>query len=240
MLRWNKETRKALDILESLRGGLIVSCQALEEEPLHGPMLMAAMARAAAIGGAVGIRTNGVQDVEVCSKITGLPVIGIQKEVSEKGELCITPTFQSAEPLARAGACIIAVDCRHERPFGDPLSELIPALKERLNVLVMADCRTVADAERAVAYGADLVASTFAFQEGKWGAEPSFEVIEQMAKLPVPCIAEGGIWVPEQAIRALEVGAWAVVVGSAITRPQDITARFVRALGTIKKAEDSL
>lgn len=228
-----------MDILESLRGGLIASCQALEDEPLHGPMLMAAMARAAALGGAVGIRTNGVQDVEVCSKITGLPVIGIQKEVSEEGELCITPTYAAAEPLAQAGASIIAVDCRQERPFGDSLAELIPALKERLGVLVMADCRTVADAEQAVAYGADLVASTFAFREGNWGAEPNFEVIEEMARLPVPCIAEGGIWYPEQAIKALEVGAWAVVVGSAITSPQDITARFVRALQTVKKAEDS-
>src|SRR5690554_4700051 len=99
-------------ILDQVKGGLIVSCQALDEEPLHGPMLMAAMARAAALGGAVAIRTNGYQEVEVIKKITGLPVIGIKKVVNSEGEMCITPTFAHAKALALAGAEIVAVDVR--------------------------------------------------------------------------------------------------------------------------------
>ena len=113
-------------ILDQVKGGLIVSCQALDEEPLHGPMLMAAMARAAALGGAVAIRTNGYQEVEVIKKITGLPVIGIKKVVNSEGEMCITPTFAHAKALALAGAEIVAVDVRWNRPFGEPLEELLP------------------------------------------------------------------------------------------------------------------
>lgn len=227
-----------MDILKAVQGGLIVSCQALEDEPLHGPMFMAAMARAAAQGGAVGIRTNGVQDVEVCRKITGLPVIGIEKATNEAGELCITPNFDAAARLSEAGADIIAVDCRMERPFGDPLPEMIQGIKGELGRLVMADCKTVEDARQAVDYGVDVVASTFAFQEGKWGAEPDFSVIEGMVQLGLPVIAEGGFWYPEQVLSAFDLGVWAVVIGSAITRPRDITARFVNAISN-RKGEDS-
>lgn len=218
-----------MNVLQAIHRGLIVSCQALEDEPLHGPMIMAAMARAAQLGGAVGIRTNGKYEVEVIKKLTGLPVIGIQKQTNAAGQLAITPSFEVAQELAAAGADVIAVDVRRTRPFGEPLEELLPRIRQKLGVLVMADCATVEDAQRALEIGVDIIASTFGFKENEYGSEPDFELLAQMLKLGAPVIAEGGFWYPEQVIQALEMGVWSVVVGSAITRPLEITKRFVRA-----------
>ena len=219
-----------MGVLRTIQRGLIVSCQALEEEPLHGPMLMAAMARAVQLGGAVGIRANGPQDVEVIKRITGLPVSGIHKMTNGAGEMAITPTFSLAEELVRSGADIIAVDVRRTRPFGEPLAELLPRIRRELGVPVMADCATVEDARAAVEIGVDLVASTFGFRQNGLGTEPDFQLLRDMLQLGVPVVAEGGFWYPEQVVEALELGVWAVVVGSAITRPLEITRRFVRAI----------
>ncbi|NMB00032.1 MAG: N-acetylmannosamine-6-phosphate 2-epimerase [Firmicutes bacterium] len=219
-----------MDVLHRIKGGLIVSCQALEDEPLHGPMFMAAMARSAALGGAVGIRTNGVQEVDVIKKITGLPVIGIQKVVNGHGAMTITPSFEKAQALVKAGADIVAVDVRAERPFGEPLAELLPRIRQELGVPVMADCGSFSDAQMAVGIGVDALAPTFGFQENSIGIEPNFGLIKEMLTLGVPVIAEGGFWYPEQVVKAFELGAWAVVAGTAITRPRDITRRFVKAL----------
>lgn len=219
-----------VDTLERLQAGLIVSCQALEDEPLHGSMLMGAMARAACLGGAVGIRTNGVQEVEVIKKITGLPVIGIKKVTDEQGQMCITPSVNYAKELVRAGADVIAVDVRKERPFGEPLEELLPRIRQELNVVVMADCATLEDAKVAKGIGVDVLAPTFGFLENEIGIEPDFKLLEGMLKLGLPVIAEGGFWYPEQVVKAFKMGAWSVVVGSAITRPMEITKRFVQAL----------
>ena len=193
-------------------------------------MLMAAMARAVLLGGAVGIRANGPQDVEVIKRITGLPVIGIHKMTNGAGEMAITPTFSLAEELVRSGADIIAVDVRRTRPFGEPLAELLPRIRRELGVPVMADCATVEDARAAVEIGVDLVASTFGFRQNGLGTEPDFQLLRDMLQLGVPVVAEGGFWYPEQVVEALELGVWAVVVGSAITRPLEITRRFVRAI----------
>lgn len=219
-----------MNALEQVKNGLIVSCQALEEEPLHGPMFMAAMARAAALGGAVGIRTNGVQEVEVIKRITGLPVIGIKKVTDHNGAMSITPTFAHAEALVKAGADIIAVDVRQERPFGQPLQELLPRIRQELGVLVMADCGSLEDAKVAREIGVDALAPTFGFQENSIGIEPDFKLLQEMVDLGIPVIAEGGFWYPEQVVEALKLGAWAVVAGTAITRPMEITKRFVKAL----------
>lgn len=219
-----------MNALEQVKKGLIVSCQALEEEPLHGPMFMAAMARSAALGGAVGIRTNGVQEVEVIKKITGLPVIGIKKVTDQEGQMCITPTFAHAKALVEAGADIIAVDVRHERPFGEPLQELLPRISQELGVLVMADCGSLEDAKLAKEIGVNVLAPTFGFQENSIGIEPDFKLLNEMIGLGLPVIAEGGFWYPEQVVKAFELGAWAVVAGTAITRPMEITKRFVKAL----------
>lgn len=219
-----------MEFLEQVKAKLIVSCQALDEEPLHGPMLMAAMARAVALGGAGGIRTNGVQEIEVIKKMTGLPIIGIKKSVDEQGQMCITSSFSHASALAKAGADMIAVDCREQRPFGEPLEELLPRIRQELKVEVLADCQTLADAKQAVAIGVDALAPTFGFKENVLGIEPDFELLSALVSLGTPVIAEGGFWQPEQVVKAFRLGAWSVVVGSAITRPLEITKRFVRAL----------
>ena len=229
---WHGDRRSLLlSVLTSLVGGLIVSCQALEHEPLHGPWLMAGMAWAAKIGGAAGIRANGAQDIAVIKETTQLPVIGIEKQEDAQGRLCITPDFAAARRVAQAGADIVAVDCRHNRPFGEDLAQLIPRIKEELDLLVMADIATVDEGKDAEELDVDLVATTFAFKEGSYGSEPDFPLIEQLTKsLSVPVIAEGGFWTPEQVVTALDLGVLAVVVGTAITRPQDITRRFVQAM----------
>lgn len=219
-----------VNVLEQARNGLIVSCQALEDEPLHGPMLMAAMARSAALGGAVGIRTNGVQEVDVIKKITGLPVLGIEKVTDSNGQIAITPTFAHAEALRRAGADMVAVDVRATRPFGEPLEELLPRIRRELGVMVLADCQYIGDAKNALEIGVDALAPTFGFGENALGVEPNFELLRDMIALGSPVIAEGGFWYPEQAVKAFRLGAWSVVVGSAITRPMEITKRFTRAL----------
>lgn len=219
-----------MSLLQHVRYKLIVSCQALDEEPLHGPMLMAAMARAVASGGASGIRTNGVQEVEVIKKLTGLPVIGIQKVCNKQGEVCITPTFAHAMALVQAGADMVAVDCRAVRPFGEPLEEIVPRIREELDVPVLADCQTLNDAKRALQVGVDSLAPTFGFKENSIGIEPDFVLLKEMVALGIPVIAEGGYWEPDQIVRAFQLGAWSVVVGSAITRPMEITKRFVQAV----------
>lgn len=193
--------------------------------------------RAVQLGGAVGIRTNGRQEVEVIKKLTGLPVIGIHKVTNEAGELAITPSFSLAEDLVQAGADIVAVDVRQTRPFGEPLAELLPRIRRELGVPVMADCATMEDARAALAIGVDLIASTFGFRENELGTEPDFELLEGLLQLGAPVIAEGGFWYPEQVVKALEMGVWSVVVGSAITRPLEITKRFVRALGQAGTAQ---
>ncbi|NMB20371.1 MAG: putative N-acetylmannosamine-6-phosphate 2-epimerase [Firmicutes bacterium] len=219
-----------MDVLDRVRHGLIVSCQALEGEPLHGPMLMAAMARAAQLGGAVGIRTNGVEEVEVIKKMTGLPVIGIKKVTNDQGQMCITPSFAHAKELVQAGADLVAIDVRHERPFGEPLGELLPRIRQELKIKVMADCATLEDAKKAAEIGVDVLASTFGFRQSEIGIEPDFHLLEDLLGLGLPVIAEGGFWYPEQVVQAFKMGAWSVVVGSAITRPLEITKRFVQAL----------
>lgn len=219
-----------MGILDTIRNGLVVSCQALEEEPLHGPMLMATMARAAYLGGAVGIRTNGRHEIEVIKKMTDLPIIGIQKVTNEADEMSITPTFSLARQLVEAGADMVAVDVRKERPFGEPLEVLLPRIRKELSVPVMADCATLVDAQAAVKIGVDAVASTFGFRQNELGVEPDFDLLEKLLKFGVPVIAEGGFWYPEQVVKAFQMGAWSVVVGSAITRPLEITKRFVQAL----------
>ncbi|WP_027417209.1 N-acetylmannosamine-6-phosphate 2-epimerase [Aneurinibacillus terranovensis] len=217
--------------IEQLKGGLIVSCQAAEDEPLHGSVFMQKMAQAAIEGGAVGLRANGVDDIVAIRKITSLPIIGINKVASEGSDVYITPTFEDVVKLFDAGATIVALDATsRKRADGTTGCDLIKRVKKRLNVLIMADISTFEEGEAAYKAGADFVGTTLsgytAYTKGKF--EPDFDLIEQLArKLPVPIIAEGRIWTPEEAVKAYKSGAFSVVVGTAITRPQEITKRFV-------------
>ena len=218
--------------LAAVKDKLIVSCQALEGEPLHGAGIMARMAVAAQIGGAAAVRANGPADIRAIKQAVDLPVIGLYKQ-GESG-VYITPTFEAAAEIAEAGADVIALDCTDRpRPDGAPLAELLARIHSELKLPIFADVASLAEARAAAAAGAAMAAPTLSgYTDARPALEgPDFELLAQMiAHLPTPVIAEGRVHRPEQARRALDMGAWAVVVGSAITRPRTITARFAHAI----------
>ena len=222
------------ELLRRLRGGLIVSCQAEVDEPLHGSEHMAAMATAAAEAGAVGIRANTPRDIVAIRLAVSLPIIGIYKLDLPGYTVRITPTIESAIEVAQAGADIIAIDAT-TRPHPDDLTltERIHLIHEQTHCPVMADISTCNEGKAAQAAGADLVSTTlsgYTDASPKQGL-PDFELLQSLiARLKMPVVAEGRITSPEQAAQALALGAFAVVVGSAITRPQWITARFVHRM----------
>ena len=218
--------------LAAVKGQLIVSCQALSDEPLHGADIMAKMAIAAKIGGAAAIRANGPADIRAIKAAVDLPVIGLYK-IGDSG-VYITPTFDAAAEIAAAGADIIALDCTDRpRPDGSDLRAVLARIHEDLRLPTFADVSTLDEARAAAAAGVAMAAPTLSgyTETSPPQAGPDFALLAQMiAELPIPVIAEGRIHTPEQARKALDLGAWSVVVGSAITRPRTITARFVRAL----------
>ncbi|GAB4454884.1 MAG: N-acetylmannosamine-6-phosphate 2-epimerase [Armatimonadaceae bacterium] len=225
-------------VLSAVRGGLIVSCQALPEEPLFSSEIMARMAQAAKQGGAVGIRANTPVDIRAIKEaVPELPLIGLWKVVVPGyDDVYITPRLQEAVAVAEAGADIIALDATlRPHPDGDAAT-LISLVKAETGRLVMADIATEADALAAVEAGADVLSTTLSgyTEDSPKQDGPDLELVQRLAarNLPVPVIAEGRIHTPEQARAALEAGAFAVVVGGAITRPQQITARFVREIQT--------
>lgn len=222
--------------LAQVRGGLIVSCQALPDEPLFSSEIMARMAVAARQGGAVGIRANTPVDVRaIRGSVPGLPLIGLFKVVVAGFEnVYITPRLEDAVAVAEAGADIIALDATlRPHPEGSA-ADLIQAVKRATGKLVMADIATEADALAAVEAGADVLSTTLSgyTPDSPQLEGPDLKLVGRLIarNLPIPVIAEGRIHTPEQARAALDAGAFAVVVGGAITRPQQITTRFARAL----------
>ena len=219
-------------LLSGMRGGLIVSCQALPDEPLHGAAIMARMALAALQGGAAGIRANGPADIAAIKASVALPLIGLYKDGAEG--VYITPTLDHARAVAAAGADIVALDATgRPRPDGRTLTQVIAAIHDELGKPVLADVSTFDEGLAAVAAGADLVATTLSGYTPYSPQQPGPDLdllADLVARLPVPVIAEGRIHTPDQARAALTAGAFAVVVGGAITRPQWITAQFVRSL----------
>ncbi len=221
--------------LKRLTGGLVVSCQAREGNPLHGPEFMAAMALAAVQGGAIGIRANGATDVAAIRQAIGpgIPIMGIAKETGPDGAVFITPSVASVEPVMRAGAALIALDgTARPRPGGESLAAVVAAIQARGGA-ALADIDTVESARYAVSCGADAVGTTLSgyTPDSRTQEDPDFDLLNHLAaELDVPVFAEGRFWTPEQAKRALSLGASFVVVGTAITNPLAITERFVRGM----------
>jgi putative N-acetylmannosamine-6-phosphate epimerase len=219
-------------VLQRLQGGLIVSCQAREGHPLHNPHIIAALARAAEAGGAAGVRINGESDIAAVSVFVTVPIIGIRKTWVEDFPVYITPTFEDAAAVAAAGAEVIALDATHrERPGGESIEELIPRIHRELGRPVMADISTLREGEQAVALGADLVATTLSgYTTGTPPDGPDLELVRRLARsVKVPVVAEGRYRTPEQVRDAFQAGAFAVVVGRAITDALAITRHFVEA-----------
>ena len=218
--------------LASLDKKLVVSCQAPEEDVFRSPDSMVRFAVAAARAGAGGIRANGVEDIRAIRAVISLPVIGIQKSMAEDGRVLITPSLEAARGVVVAGADIVALDCT-ERGQRYGALERLRRIRSELKVPVMADIATEEEAAAAVAAGADLVASTMRGYTDETAHiavfEPEF-IGDLKRRVTVPVIAEGRIWTPEDAVAAVRAGAFAVVVGTAITAPQRIAERFVAAI----------
>jgi N-acylglucosamine-6-phosphate 2-epimerase len=225
----------ALAELDRLRGGLVVSCQAREGNPLHGPHFMAALASAAMVGGAVGIRADGVKDITAIRKEIGpdVPIMGIFKVKQPDGSLFITPSAESAKAVLDAGARLVALDgTTRPRPGGEHLADVVAAI-HGAGGMALADVGTLDDARYAVSCDVDAVGTTLSgYTPNSPKSEgPDFLLLERLAgECTVPVFAEGRIWTREEARQAIELGAAFVVVGTAITNPTAITARFVAAL----------
>ena len=222
-------------VLDNLKGKLVVSCQALENEPLHSAFIMSRMALAAAQGGAAAIRANSVVDIEAIKQQVALPVIGIIKRDYPDSEVFITATMKEVDELVACGVDILAVQGTSAlRPDGSTAAQFIEAIKAKYpEQLVMADCATIEEGIACANAGADFVGTTMrGYTPETQGCDDiDFDFIHELSeKCPAKIIAEGHIHYPEQAKKALEAGAFALVVGGAITRPAEITARFVAAI----------
>lgn len=225
--------------LRRIEGGLVVSCQEPAGHPLRTSSVIARMARAVALGGAVGLRINSATDLRAVKAVTDLPVIGIHKVARSGGRDLITPSLRLAAGLAAAGADIIAVEATAETHWhaGDP-AVLIGRIREELGVPVMADVATTAEGIRAWEAGADLVATTLSGYTALPGhpagrapgpeEDPDLGLVAALHSHGIPVIAEGRYSTPAQVGLAFRNGAFAVVVGTAITDPAAITRRFAR------------
>jgi len=220
-------------MLNQIKGKLVVSCQALPEEPLHGTLLMERMALAAKQGGAAGIRAQGSEDITGIRHVTGLPVIGIIKRNYPDSDVFITPTKKEVEELLLTHCEMIALDATlRGRPNGEKLRDLL-ALIHSGNVQAMADCSSYEEAVNAEQIGFDCVSTTLCgytpYSENLPG--PNLPLIQRLAAdLHIPVVAEGKINTPAELKTVFLAGAYAAVVGGAITRPQNITSQFVSVL----------
>lgn len=222
--------------MSNLPRGLIVSCQAVQGETLYGYGIMNLMAKCAKDGGAVGIRANYVDDILSIKKEVDLPIIGIIKAVYEGSDVYITPTLKEVKDLIGTGCEVIALDCtKRARPNGEILKDLVKYIRENApSVEIMADTADFDDALTADELGFDYIGSTMRGYTSytKGVSLPDYDFITKLVKEFPNCkiIAEGGIWEADQLKKVCECGVYSVVIGTAITRPTDITKRFVGAM----------
>lgn len=217
-------------VVERLHGGLIVSCQAPVGSPLRSATTMAAMAEAAEMGGAAGIRANGAEDIRAIRERSSLPIIGLAKADGGRRPI-ITPTPEAAMELVEAGADIVAVDATVES--GGPGLELFARVRAAVEVPVMADVSTFAEGIRAADLGADVIGTTlsgYTPSSPPAGPGPDLDLVADLARRGFAVFAEGRVRTPEELRAAFAAGAVAVVVGGAITNPVETTARFASAI----------
>lgn len=228
---------KKEELFAKIKGKVIVSCQALPGEPLYVEerSIMYLMARAAKQAGSPAIRTSSIRDVVAIKEETQLPVIGLVKVRYEGFESYITPTMKEVDDLLAAGADVVAFDCTNlKRGDGKTIGEFMTEVREKHpDAILMADISTYEEGIAAWEHGLDIVSTTMSGYtpytvktEG-----PDLELVRRLAsKVSVPVVAEGRIHSPAQAVQALDAGAFAVVVGGAITRPLEIAQRFMQAV----------
>lgn len=223
--------------VEQIQWQLIVSCQALEDEPLHSSFIMGRMALAAKQGGAKGIRANTVEDIREIRKNVDLPIIGIIKRDYEDSDIYITPTMREIDELAEVEPEIIALDATFsKRPFGESLSDFYAKIRIKYpDQLLMADCSTMDEIIFADKLGFDYIGTTLVgytkqSRDIKIEADDFAFISEALDKVNAKLIAEGNINTPQKLKRVMELGVYSTVVGSAITRPQLITKSFTSVL----------
>ena len=220
-------------VLAQLAGSLIVSCQPVPGGPLDRPDIVVGFSLAALAGGAKGLRIEGIENVVAVRVATAAPIIGLIKRDLNNSPVRITPFEQDVEALAKAGADIIAFDATDRlRPAA--ASALCKVAHGR-GKLAMADVSSFAEARAAVGFGADLIGTTMSgYTGGEEPEEPDFNLLAEAVKLGRPVIAEGRIRTPLQAASAIRAGAFSVVVGSAITRPEHVTSWFSNAIDSAR------
>lgn len=217
------------DILDRLRGQLIVSCQPVVGGPMDRPDIVAAFAAAALAGGAAGLRIEGVENLRAVRAVTGAPVIGLVKVDLADSPVRITPLADHVAALIAAGADIVAVDAT-DRRRPEALDDLLAAIRSG-GVLAMADCAEAADGHRAADMGFDILGSTLSgYTGGPASDDPDLPLVSALADVGRFVVAEGRYRTPSEAAAALRAGADAVVAGSAITRPEHVTEWFIRAM----------
>jgi putative N-acetylmannosamine-6-phosphate epimerase len=217
-----------------VKGALVVSCQARADNPLHGPVFMSAMARAAAAGGASGFRANGAGDVAAIRAISTYPIIGIDKVWNDRFAVYITPDLEAATRVAVAGADIVGLDATLRPRDGEPVGRLIGRIRQDLRREVFADVSTLEEGRAAHASGATYIATTLSGYTHDTAAGrtsgPDLALLSALIEaIDGPVVAEGRYDTPELVAEAFARGAHAVVVGTAITNPREITKRFVKA-----------
>lgn len=225
------------ELLDLIHGKMIISCQAVKGEPLYveEKSVMYLMARAAKMAGAPMIRTSSIRDVVAIKEETGLPVIGLVKVQYEGYEAYITPTMREVDDLVAAGSDIVALDCTlRKRGDGTTINEFLAQIRAKYpDIILMADISNYEEGVNAAKNGVDIVGTTMSGYTPYTSKkdEPDYELMAGLAAdLEIPVIGEGKIHYPEQAVKALQTGAWAIVVGGAITRPLEIAQRFMQAI----------
>lgn len=225
------------EILDAIHGKMIVSCQAIPGEPLYmeDDSVMYLMARAAKRAGTPAIRTSSIRDVAAVKKETGLPVIGLVKINYPGYDSYITPTMKEVDDLVAVGSDVVALDCTlRKRGDGTTINEFIAQIKEKYpDIILMADISNYEEGINAWKCGVDIVGTTMSGYTDYTSKkdEPDYELMRRLsADLDIPVIGEGKIHYPEQAVKALQTGVWAIVVGGAITRPMEIAQRFIKAI----------
>lgn len=225
------------EILDAIHGKMIVSCQAIPGEPLYmeDDSVMYLMARAAMRAGTPAIRTSSIRDVAAVKKETGLPVIGLVKINYPGYDSYITPTMKEVDDLVDVGSDVVALDCTlRRRGDGTTINEFIAQIKEKYpDIILMADISNYEEGVNAWKCGVDIVGTTMSGYTDYTSKkdEPDYELMRRLsADLDIPVIGEGKIHYPEQAVKALQTGVWAIVVGGAITRPMEIAQRFIKAI----------